>query len=432
MKRLFILLLVIVPLLLTASPRAFHNPLSKIKLDMPLDLTRAYRIAQKTVAYYMDNSWSDSERTIYYYNSVRPTQVDSLKTFAYDTETMEWTEQMTAIISYKPGGTYVDNMLMGFSYMGMFFPMFMTQAYYDDQDRLIHYNMYAQPFGAKEWMPMNRMHIVYNSTTDYYVCSWDMPDEEGVPAYHRTNFEWDAQGRIITENEQASVDSVTWVNSYRSERIWHPHDTTTGGYFIEYISKYLPLMVTLEDDFAFPGMESQLTSYYWDNAWIPDNRDTYEYNATDKLISKLYEYMNMGEWENSEFLEYNWDNNGNLWQITTSYWEQGVRTWVYDQRQTNTWDTYTSTSDPAAPAIAPLTLKVYPQPFKGDLKIVPTSKTATPVNLQIFNTRGQMVHSTFSAPNAIYDWHSDLPSGIYFLKAESDGYQTFKKVISIK
>jgi len=435
MKRSLLVLVVLLPILLSAFPRSLRNPLGNIDGSTLYNPSRAWRVLEKTAAYMEGGSWIDANKAVYYYHGVNSTQVDSLIYLSYDEMTQEWEEWMYVHFTYIPGGEYVESTVMGFRMMGLEFDMMKTYSVYDNQHRLIHWYIYLSPFGAKQWEPMSRLHIIYTGNNQFVMYGWSDPTEPGEPPYEKISFTWDNQGRMLTETAQTSPDSTSWVNDSRTSYTWHPNDTTTGADIIAYFSHYLPQMAFMMfvTDFSsnvVGGMPSLLFTEDWDGSWIPSDRESYFYNANNTLNYSIYEEYD-GDWMNVSRNDLEWDANQNISVGYYSVWEPDVRSWVPESRTSYLWGTYTGTSDESVPSPGAISLTLYPVPFRDGMNISVNTKSASPVQLSVYNLKGQLVHTTSVQPNSTAVFNEPCPAGIYFIKAVQDGNTTVRKALKL-
>ncbi|HNQ42833.1 MAG TPA: endonuclease [Candidatus Cloacimonadota bacterium] len=99
-------------------------------------------------------------------------------------------------------------------------------------------------------------------------------------------------------------------------------------------------------------------------------------------------------------------------------------------------------SDELLSGISPLKIdKVYPNPFRDQLTIGMVAEKSGPVTTRIYNSKGQTVYTTTAFLPAgkqefTYDARKDggsaLPSGVYFVRIEKDGYAAVAKVLLIR
>ncbi len=103
-------------------------------------------------------------------------------------------------------------------------------------------------------------------------------------------------------------------------------------------------------------------------------------------------------------------------------------------------DSIISTTDPISPE-SKLSLSVYPSPFQGHATIKVKSETNSPVNVSVYNIKGQKVNVwTIESPQAgkTLIWKGEnskgekLSTGMYFLKVTNRESQFSKKVLLIK
>lgn len=430
MKSRILILMLLIPILLSAGTW-LDRVLNTGGNGLPSEGTRSWRLMSKTMSYPSGANWEESERMIYYYNSTITSQVDSLHAQGYDTETSQWTDVSYIHNTWLPGGEYLQSSVLGMRMMGMSFELMKTFAVYDNQDRLTHLYMYSQPFMTKAWEPMQRIHVVYNGN-QFTAYTWEAADEERPSSYGKINFTFDTQGRVQTETEQSSADSLNWTDNYRTTYTWHPSDTTTGASYIQHIAHMMPQMLMMMEDSFIPGMISQLLSENWTGAWVLSDKDVYTYNANNSLAEALSYTYQGSAWENNWKGTYSYDTNHNLQFMDEYYWDMGMSVWNPDMRTAYNWEQSSAVSDDEIPAAEAIGLTVYPVPFSAGLSIRLEGKSSSPLTLEIFNLKGQMIHHAVTSPNSVYQWNASTPEGVYFIKASQDGRSSIRKALRIK
>jgi len=95
----------------------------------------------------------------------------------------------------------------------------------------------------------------------------------------------------------------------------------------------------------------------------------------------------------------------------------------------------TSTDEIIKPLHNSLKITAYPNPFNQSTQIKIDSQDNT-ANIEIFNVKGQKVYQKIITINngvADHIWNAqDAPSGIYFIKVNSDNQTQVKKVLNFK
>lgn len=88
--------------------------------------------------------------------------------------------------------------------------------------------------------------------------------------------------------------------------------------------------------------------------------------------------------------------------------------------------------------ISPLNISIYPLPFTDELNIKIDSKLQSPVNISIFNIKGQKIREFSDIDSKKLSWDGKdlfgkaVSSGIYFVKVKQDNHQQIKKIIKMK
>jgi len=399
---------------------------------------RPYRLAQQMQSYWDGDSWIAEMRVIPYYNPTYPANVDSMHGDYYDTENGVWIPAATvAYLEYNAAGYVTSNTI--YIQADGYIPMIMANSVFDDQNRLTHLYAYS-PYqnGQPGWEPVSRLHIEYGEGTSFMVINWNSGGDEPNrnDEVTQTHFTFDNFGRIVQEFSEASPDSSSWMNDSKTDYFYHAQDSSTGADLIQYIAKNVPLMY-INDSFELPGMYSGQTGYYWDGIqWVYDYRYTYQYNEQLQKTSRLTEGYNTGGWEDAEMQLFYYDANGNPDHIVNQYHDWDV--FVNAERIDYSWDTYTSNQDYIQNVSEALRVKAYPSPFSSAVNLVPDSKSNLPIDLSIYNLKGQLVYrmSGFSGEKLVWNGTDtkgkDVGVGIYFVRSKQGGDISNTKIIKIK
>jgi hypothetical protein len=104
-------------------------------------------------------------------------------------------------------------------------------------------------------------------------------------------------------------------------------------------------------------------------------------------------------------------------------------------RRTFTWEQAAAIEDDnIAPAV--LNLSAYPNPFASGVNITLQSKSNAPVQVNVYNLKGQLIKALSGSKSLTWDGtdrnNQPVSNGIYFIKAEQDGRAVTGKVIRIK
>ncbi|MGB9721474.1 MAG: T9SS type A sorting domain-containing protein [bacterium] len=81
--------------------------------------------------------------------------------------------------------------------------------------------------------------------------------------------------------------------------------------------------------------------------------------------------------------------------------------------------------------------RIYPNPAKGSIKVRFNTPNFQPIILKLYDVAGRLVQKVDFIPNRIGDNEitfglNGLPSGIYFVRLETENYNKFEKVIIVR
>ncbi len=432
-KHIWILLIVLLPVFLLGSIPDFYSLFNFLYKPRAFGPDRTWRLNQYLLEDYEDNAWEYDLKAIYVYNQTFPTRIDTLKMYFYNSTDQSWV--LGVRLDYTYAANHDDLMQVDYIYIisGNEMPVFRYEMEYNSQHRLILTTVNSYNFAAGIWSLMMWMKMFYNTNSLNSMVGYVAADEEPQQWTHNA-FTNDGQGRPAYTVSEVSADSVSWVNDNRTEYTYHPNDTSTGEDYIEGMKHMFFTYESAGAGFTMGNaMLSETTDYNWNNSWENDWLDVYTYDGQNRLIEQV-EYTWAGYWESYERYQYSYDANNNLHQSLKTEWN-GMD-WHNSQRYTYTWGLDTAIDDDVIPSIAGIRLQPSPNPFSSDVSIRIMSKTSQPVELNIYNVRGQLIRTLQARANVPLAWDGRdeagrmAASGIYLLRAvcgkESDAAMILK------
>ncbi|HNX00468.1 MAG TPA: T9SS type A sorting domain-containing protein [Candidatus Cloacimonadota bacterium] len=434
MKRYaFLLILVLLPLLALAINNPYHFNKNSFGLHGKNVQVRSWRMLEYILES-NSNGWQNNTKNVIYYNHNHPTAIDSVEGYDFDDQTNAWVLTTPIVYTYDSAWEYVVNITGYYTFGGLFrFPIYQEVVNYTPEHYISHISVLMIDMDTNVWMPMARMHLFYNNNNISSVYQWTSADDTDPASYSKRTFTFDGQGRIITETGMNSPDSTNWVNSEHVDRTYHPHDTTTAASFASNFSHYYPIMLT-DDQSPIFGMVLQELDKSWDGSnWINDQKLDYQYDAQDHLTTLMDQDWNGLAWNDNRKDIYTYDTNGNMYRDLVQNWNDGSSSYVDYERTTYTWGETTANDDNTTPALSGLSMAAFPNPFNDKQSVKVYSRTMQPVQVKVFNIRGQEIYSTSILPNATFNWNTKaIPSGVYFMKAVQGDNTTTTKILKIK
>ena len=302
---------------------------------------------------------------------------------------------------------------------------------YDDFDRLTRFAiiMDDDDFGEMQQI----IEIEYLSDTEMQISVF--LQEDGETEYQNVEIGLDSQNRMQSQTVYSSTDNENFAPEARFSFNYHPQDTSTIQDFIRYLSDNIVMLMLMEGDMIY-GMVTEYTEMHWENPiWKANHKHIYEYDS-DLLMTYKKWYSFFNNWEYYYRDSYTYDVHGNMIEEFGEHYQEGE--YIDSSRTEMGYTALTDNQDINAPAISPISVSIYPQPFAGSVNILGESKAGGELHVEIFNLRGQKVRSfnMLSGTNFSWDGKDDggknLPSSVYFLRAgQGSAFQT-KKLMKIK
>lgn len=391
---------------------------------------RNWRLNQVSGAYYA-GEWVTDSRSDYIYNSTFPTRLDTLKAYAWNN--VEFVLVMNTAYTYDASGQYCTQSIRSEDNGTTFEPSSRTSLQYDNQNRVSMIVWESYDSGSSSWVLSQWKKIFYNTNSinnivDFYnedPANWDL-----------TTYVNDGQGRPIISTTQNSTDSLSWTNSQHVEINYHPNDTSTGSDFIASISHmYVGFHAISSGLFNTNAMVSLRTDQVYNNGWQNEVRRIYTYDTQNRLIQRADKYWEDG-WQDMMQTIFDYDTNGNLHQATESYWEG--TSWGLGYRFTCNWGQTTANINNVLPVSGGLSVSVAPNPFYWATDILTKSKTGKPINIIIYNSRGQLIKNLSASDNHTARWdgtdndNNPVANGLYLIKAVSSDQSDALKILKMK
>lgn len=166
----------------------------------------------------------------------------------------------------------------------------------------------------------------------------------------------------------------------------------------------------LKEDLYQTNQMSQLTNAV---------KDSYEYTLAGKVSKYDYQLWVNKAWENNSETTYEYANNGDLSAVNNYYsWDKVNSKYAVWNRQEYNCAFAMSLKNIAKES----TLKVYPNPFSTDQKLI--VKLEKSENYTLYNSLGQVVQQgVFTEGENILSFKEEQSNGVYLLRTESGFYK---------
>jgi hypothetical protein len=281
--------------------------------------------------------------------------------------------------------------------------LYQKTVVYDCENRLTYYAYDSSWYDLK----MRRFVNQVTSLTDSLIF------EIGpIPPYRKFIYSYDNLNRVTARYMYTSADSINWTYAYYS-------DFEYGAQLPMSISLFYQETISYETIYTFPETQFQILSQT-EHDLINNTTYTVPYYLYSQ--SPLTFYFGNGAPPDI----YEFADSGRLaW-----YWYSPDGTYGNGSRYN--WGEYTSVDDDI---INPSEMKVYPNPFAGMLNINLNSELKSPVDISIYNIRGQLVRGYKNVADSKMIWdgkdnnQNPVRSGIYIIRVtQAKQISTFKAV----
>lgn len=436
MKRQILYLMVILLIFSIGITELYAAP--DMFTSVQTNVSRNWRLLEQLTKIDSSGTWADNQLSHNFYNPMNQTVVDSTAISFYE-YSQGWFQGWSDCFGYNISQEYITEIKSHMVVFSEYIPLFRSIYTYDDDNRLVMGKLQITGLDERTWFDIKRVDINYDNGALSTILITDISDPENPPTWFKWEFMNDMYGRISVLTEYMSADSLNWQNSSRTSFLYHPADNTNGTSLVDKISKNFPFFLHFEKPVEVGMLTEKVREIWMYMYWRNDIRDTYSYDWLNRMTFHQYQENTLpGEWIDTQLLTYSYDTDGNCESVLQQWWSEDSSLWMNDKIILNTWENTTSADDQTIPQAGILQLSASPNPFGNSLSISVCSSKATPVNLEIFNCKGQKLTSMNVFPNQKLNLaESELQnkfsaSGIYFLKAEQDGHSVTTKALKIK
>ncbi len=273
-----------------------------------------------------------------------------------------------------------------------------------------------QTWDGSNWVDEERYVYTLNGDNNIETETYQVPNNGQWADSAKYTYTYDSNMRISQILEQYQKGG-NWVDSTRTTITYH---SSTGMF-----------------DFASVLVEARDGSN-----WINQYQTVYSYNSNNQVTEYLYQEWDGSQWVGIYRSVSTFDSNGNEVKMNTQYWFG--TSWVDFVSVTNTY-TQTRPTDVSTPIDKPVAstptrfelLQNYPNPFNPSTVIQYKLAKTGNVRLTVYDLTGRhvstLVNQAQGAGVYVVRFNaSQLASGIYFYRLQTDGFSQIRKMLLIR
>lgn len=431
---------IILILLLTAGLVVGSYALPALFTSSATPESRNWRLLEQLTMIDSSGTWVNNELKHNYFNVLCPEVVDST-IYNYYESGVGWHQGWSDHFSYNLSQEYITEIVSYLDLPEHTIPQTRSIYTYDYDNHLLTAKLQTSGLDYRrnrEWFDVKRAYFMYDNGALNNIIICDMSYPGYPPEWYKWDFQFDTAGRIIVLTETVSQDSLTWINSARTNYLYHSADPNNQASQIDLISKNFAQYLHYDRPLKIGLLAETIREIWMYQYWRNDTQDIYNYNFAYWLNSHQTNVNTMtGDWLYESLISYTYDNNGNCDTELHQYWCEDPTHWVDSSIIYNAWENTTANADEIIPALSDMAVSVFPNPFRNVLSLEVQSRSKTPVNLEIYNCKGQKVHSETILPNSrvsvseAFTGRESQASGIYFLKLQQDKQSVTRKILHL-
>ncbi|MFW5628528.1 MAG: T9SS type A sorting domain-containing protein [Candidatus Cloacimonadaceae bacterium] len=439
-KMITIVFSLLLPIMVFGAVFGLKSPVT-LKLN-PSFLSQTIHVPQSIDLFQKDvgeSEWIQVDKVTYEYLPYQGSRPRIKHVYNYLDIEGEWIPALRGDFEYNTSQLCTEFVIGFVADDDELIPLMSGTVEYDAQDRLTKYEMITAFDGDGE--VLNRIEIEYFSDYDMDIYVF-FQDGDWIE-YQQVEIELDSQNRMRSQTVISSYDGVNWQPDTKFTFAYHAQDTSTAVDFIRYLTDNIVMLMLMEGEMMY-GMVTEYTESYWDgDIWRADEKHIYDYDSNLFKTAKKYYYF--GDFKDSSSAKswrhyyrdsYTYDAHGNMIEELGEQYQDGEYTDSFLAEVGYTM--LTDNEDLTAPAVSPIDISIYPQPFAGNVNIFGESKAGGEIKIEIFNLRGQKVRGFNLPSGASFSWDGrdesgkELPASVYFLRAGQDSAFRTKKLIKIR
>lgn len=372
-------------------------------------------------------SGSQEEYSQFYYNDVNPIIVDSVH-YQYSDG---WGEGYSQTHIFNSNIQSVQEGMLYEYYVSIANPP--TPAFHafyvlDQQGRTI--KTLTQKWRTQSHSYTHTEILFRNYNKAGYADSLYFIDSQGYHYYTKRNFE----GSMLTSSITYKNGPVNWIPEWRFQFTYSENPVELDSYirFDSVDNQSLEVVTYLFEQFANNKfLPSSITAQYWNTdtgSWIPASSYTYSQTLVNGQVETKRVYSYNAETQTDMIKS---DLQGNIVYLS-SYYEYSMEGSGWSDRYY--WDSVVENDDELAPGIT-CSINAYPNPFQTELVINLDDKENEPVNISIYNIKGQLIRKWQNTVASQLMWDGkdsasvQVSSGIYLIKLQKGKKTSSVKVI---
>ena len=324
-----------------------------------------------------------------------------------------------ALIQYWDGSAWVNSFKQSYIYDGNNNPAEYLLQTWDGSAWVNYYKgsyifdgnnnlteLFYQTWDGSAWVNSSKYSYTYNGNnnlTEYFYQTWD--GSAWVNNY-KYSYTYDGNNNL-TEDLYQTWDGVSWVNSSKSSYIYDGNNNQT-----------------------------ELLIQYWDgSAWANNYKYSYTYDGNNNQTEALMQLWNSFAWVNISKDSYTYDGNNNKIEALRQNWDGSA--WVNSSQNSYVYIPVTAVNEDLSSVYSYNLSNNYPNPFNPSTKISWQLPVRGQVLLKVYDVLGNEVATLINEekPAGIYEVifdASDLASGVYFYRLQTNGFTQTKKMILMK
>ncbi len=401
--------------------------------------TRTWRLTEQLSEIDTTGTYQNDKKYSFFYNPSIPAIQDSIWLSVYAESFENWVPVTIYNLRWTDGGELLDQADLILNVSGNRLTFMKIFYEYDENQRLVEASVKMYDQDSDTWFKIKSVKLYYENNYLNEMHMLDGAVTNGDEYYKKFSFTRDSANRINSHTISWSADSISWNIKEQMIFTYHTNDTQTGESQTNMYSHNFPFAYLMSYPIPYGMMSEQLTQQWVSDVWTNFKRDSFNYNSQFELTEiNTDKWVNGDSWQQNQKITHVYDSNSNLEEFSLKNWDNTDGEWEDSLLTHNIWEQVTAVNDEINLVLSQIDISAFPSPFMQGLELTVKSTMNKPVDVRVFNVKGQCVYKTKIMPDSKYNWsaksptNKELTSGVYFIKASQGRNSKAIKVLKVK
>jgi len=274
-----------------------------------------------------------------------------------------------------------------------------------------------------------RVHFTYENNRVKSIINYEVDDDSGQILFHKSDVEYDGNGRAAQMIGYTSSDSTNWTQTDKIVLNYDPSDNSDYDNFQYVIDNSSQERIGFYYFYGNARINSEITYSWTGSVWDNSEKENFIFDPNWNVILNQEQ-----EWVNNAWLT---TNEREIAYINPQQVNYQISKELNNNIMVNTSRCryeYSTANDNHVVFPSAIHISTYPNPFNGNTTVSVKANDNHAI-VQLYNVKGQLISEedmNLNRSNTVNFKTEYLSSGIYFVKVKTANETKTQKILKIK